>query len=103
MERMGSFIQQSIANISHKQMRECEHIIRCLLMRSDLCRLKWKPPEENSVDFRLELRFPKLPDTNQPDLMKMPMFLLYVWEGGSNYAFYDYLTVDDDEWEEYVV
>lgn len=62
--------------------------------------LKWKPPHENSVDFKLELRFPELKNTGQPDWTQMPFFLLYVWEGGKNYSFYDRLTVLEDEWEE---
>lgn len=61
--------------------------------------LKWKPPHENSVDFKLELRFPELRNTGQPDFTQMPMFLLYIWEGGRKYSFYDTLTVMEDEWE----
>jgi hypothetical protein len=31
-------------------------------------RLKWKPPHENSVDFKLELKSPEQGDFAQPDL-----------------------------------
>ena len=65
-------------------------------------RLKWKPPLENSVDFKLELKFPELGDSRQPDLHAKPYFPLYVWEGGNRYRFYDMLSVSDDEWEGYV-
>ena len=65
-------------------------------------RLKWKPPLENSVDFKLELKFPELGDSRQPDLHAKPYFPLYVWEGGNRYRFYDMLSVSDIEWEGYV-
>lgn len=31
----------------------------------------------------------------------MPLFLLYVWEGGRKYSYYDLLTVTEPEWEEW--
>ena len=65
--------------------------------------MKWKPPHENSVDFKLELKFPELGDSGQPDLHAKPYFPLYVWEGGGRYRFYDMLSVGNDEWERYVV
>ena len=62
-------------------------------------RLKWKSPHENSVDFKLELKFPELGDSGKPDLHAKPYFPLFVWEGGAKYRFYDLLSVGDDEWE----
>jgi mRNA guanylyltransferase len=67
-------------------------------------RLKWKPPSENSVDFKLVLRFPPLPETsNQPDLHAKPVFALHVWCGGegekATYEPWDTMHVSDDEWE----
>jgi mRNA guanylyltransferase len=59
--------------------------------------LKWKPPSENSIDFRIELRFPSGPDG--PDLFAKPVFLLNQWMGGSNYDFFDEMDVSDDEWD----
>lgn len=60
-------------------------------------RLKWK--EDNSLDFRLVIRFPALPsDPDQPDYCAKPIFLLHVWLGGNEYEEYDKLAVDDDEW-----
>ncbi|GJJ12571.1 hypothetical protein Clacol_006814 [Clathrus columnatus] len=71
--------------------------------------LKWKPPSENSIDFRLELRFPPLPsEPSQPNLHAKPQFILKAWTGGRDrgkgkqretYEYFDIMNVDDDEWE----
>jgi len=62
--------------------------------------LKWKPPSENSIDFKLVLRFPPLRDNpSQPDFHAKPVFLLHVWCGDTKYEQYDQMYVDDDEWE----
>jgi len=70
--------------------------------------MKWKPPSENSIDFKLVLRFP--PTRNQPDkpdFHAKPIFLLHVWCGDDRgipkYEQYDEMYVDDEEWEKYVV
>ncbi|KLT46503.1 putative mRNA guanylyltransferase [Cutaneotrichosporon oleaginosum] len=60
--------------------------------------LKWKPPSENSIDFRIELRFPPGPG-GDPDLYAKPVFLLNQWMGGSQYEFFDEMDVEDEEWE----
>ena len=70
-------------------------------------RLKWKPPSENSIDFKLVLRFPPLPgSSNQPDLHAKPIFALHVWCGGegakATYEPWDTMHVTDEEWERYV-
>ena len=67
--------------------------------------LKWKPPSENSIDFKLVLRFPPTKyDSTKPDFHAKPLFLLNVWCGGegakAKYEDYDDLYVTDDEWEE---
>jgi mRNA guanylyltransferase len=63
--------------------------------------LKWKPPSENSIDFRIELRFPALhPDSNEVDWTAKPVFILNMWGGGDQYEFFDEMEVDDDEWEQ---
>ena len=62
--------------------------------------LKWKPPSENSVDFRLELRFP--PSKANPetlDYYAKPVFVLLVWTGGNKYDYFDTMRVTDEEWE----
>lgn len=76
-------------------------------LTSNLNRLKWKPPSENSIDFKLVLRFPSLPGPlKQPDLHAKPVFALHVWCGGegskANYEPWDTMHVSDDEWERYV-
>lgn len=70
-------------------------------------RLKWKPPSENSIDFKLVLKFPPSPtNPSQPDLLAKPLFALYAWLGGegsrAEYEPYDVMHVTDDEWEQYV-
>jgi hypothetical protein len=63
-------------------------------------RLKWKPPSENSIDFKLVLRFPPSSERPQlPDLFAKPIFQLHVWCGGNKYELYDTMEVTDDEWE----
>ncbi|KAJ7343323.1 mRNA capping enzyme, catalytic domain-containing protein [Mycena albidolilacea] len=63
--------------------------------------LKWKPPSENSIDFKLVLRFPPLKDNpSQPDFHAKPVFLLHVWCGDTRYEQYDQLYMDDNEWEQ---
>lgn len=62
--------------------------------------LKWKPPSENSIDFKLILRFlPSRESPRDPDYYSKPIFELHVWGGGRNYEFYDVMHVTDDEWE----
>ena len=63
-------------------------------------RLKWKPPSENSIDFRIELRFPPSPlDPSRPDFHLKPTCLLYTWLGGEEYEFFDDMELEDEEWE----
>lgn len=67
-----------------------------LMIRS----LKWKPPSENSVDFKLELRFPASSTSSlEPDFTAKPAFFLHTWLGQEAYEYFDELDVDDDEWE----
>lgn len=73
--------------------------------------LKWKPPNQNSVDFLMGLEFPTAtdPETQEtyPDYESKPKFVLKVWHGGDNYALLSadggtntYMHVSDDEWEQ---
>ncbi|QRV85775.1 mRNA guanylyltransferase [Ceratobasidium sp. AG-Ba] len=62
--------------------------------------LKWKPPSENSIDFKLELRFPPLAGRpEEPDYTAKPLFQLLVWTGGQSYEHFDTMIVDDTQWE----
>nr|GAT53305.1 mRNA guanylyltransferase [Mycena chlorophos] len=62
--------------------------------------LKWKPPSENSIDFKLVLRFPPLKnDPSVPDFGAKPVFLLQAWSGSDRYEQYDSMYVEDAEWE----
>jgi mRNA guanylyltransferase len=64
--------------------------------------MKWKPPSENSIDFKLSLRFPPLPNSSTPDFRVKPIFVLKVWAKKTDeneYEFFDTMEVDDDEWE----
>lgn len=61
--------------------------------------LKWKPPSENSIDFKVELRFPPLPDSDEPDYSAKPEFLLNTWLGGDRYEFFDFMAMTDEEWQ----
>lgn len=64
------------------------------------CRFKWKPPSENSIDFKLVLRFPPSEsDPSQPDYHAKPIFALHVWTGANNYEPFDVMQVKDEEWE----
>lgn len=53
--------------------------------------LKWKPSEENTIDFKIKLEFPKYIDNDLPkhdpnreytNYDVKPKFKLYVWKGG---------------------
>jgi hypothetical protein len=77
------------------------------LLKIFVLRLKWKPPSENSIDFKLVLRFPPSQhDPSKPDFHAKPIFLLHTWTGGekaqAKYELYDELHVEDDEWERFV-
>lgn len=63
--------------------------------------LKWKPPSENSIDFRLELRFPPLPDDpEEADFYAKPLFVLMMNCGREGEQFFDTLEMSDEEWME---
>lgn len=63
--------------------------------------LKWKPPSENSIDFRLELRFPPLADDpTEADFYAKPLFVLMMNCGKDGEQFFDTLEMSDEEWRE---
>ncbi|KAG0344206.1 Dcp1p-Dcp2p decapping enzyme complex alpha subunit [Podila humilis] len=51
--------------------------------------LKWKPPSENTIDFRLTL---------EGSSSQKPTFVLHEWLGGQNYSRFGHLAVPDDLW-----
>ncbi|KAF9975355.1 Dcp1p-Dcp2p decapping enzyme complex alpha subunit [Actinomortierella ambigua] len=64
--------------------------------------LKWKPPSENSIDFKVALEFP--PNPHQPgtfDFSAKPRFMLGQWEGGNNYSPFGEMIVSDAQWEQW--
>ncbi|KAA8908348.1 mRNA capping enzyme, catalytic domain-containing protein [Sphaerosporella brunnea] len=78
--------------------------------------LKWKPAEENSVDFRLKLEFPTIsradlePESDEDDAESdtesvvvdynsKPTFNLSVYHGDSTYEKFGVMYVTDEEWE----
>lgn len=74
--------------------------------------LKWKPAKENSIDFRLNLRFPIYePDSddsddggndNEPrfDWDAMPEFGLSAFQGGRQYISFAKMYMTEKEWED---
>ncbi|ORX99934.1 putative mRNA capping enzyme alpha subunit [Basidiobolus meristosporus CBS 931.73] len=59
------------------------HIGTCSTM------LKWKPPNENSIDFKLVV---------ESQGKGKPNFNLHVWKGGREYDYFAQLGLTDDEW-----
>ncbi|KAK4689966.1 mRNA guanylyltransferase, partial [Tremellales sp. Uapishka_1] len=98
-----------IAEVLHKHIPQLQHghdglIFTCVESQyvpgTDENILKWKPPSENSIDFKLELRFPpSAHDPTQPDYYSKPQFLLNTWLGGQDYEYFDALDMEDEEWQ----
>ncbi|KAF3913650.1 hypothetical protein ABW21_db0206486 [Orbilia brochopaga] len=69
--------------------------------------LKWKPADENSVDFRMKLQFPELPPEEmdedetgpQYDWYAKPRISLSVNVGNGGYQPFAEMFIEDDEWE----
>lgn len=58
-----------------------------VLFTKDELLLKWKPSSENSVDFKMILKFDNDNDINKINFDKMPVLELYVWKGGEDKSF----------------
>lgn len=105
MEMMDLFTPVSAHRMSQAQTRTCESWCKLQVLGAQImCSLKWKPPSENSVDFKLVLRFPASSENpGSPDFYAKPIFELHVWTGDrggiSQYESYDTMQVEDDEWE----
>lgn len=73
--------------------------------------LKWKPPEENTIDFRLKLTFPLVePDEwerkegiTEPfidyDSVPKSELLIFLGDSGDKYELFDDLYLTEEEWE----
>ena len=63
--------------------------------------LKWKPPHENTIDFKLQIdRFPLLADAagEYEDWDAKPDIALLVHHGDRDYRYFAMLTLTDAEW-----
>lgn len=67
--------------------------------------LKWKSPHEITIDFKLQLRFPPDikadPSGATPDFYAKPLFQLFQHIRGNKYEPFDYLEMEDEEWEQW--
>lgn len=73
--------------------------------------LKWKPSEENTIDFKLHLDIPiytdedldeRDPYRSYPNYDVKPGFQLLVWDGQDRYSTFSELLVTDEEWDKLV-
>lgn len=96
-------------------MRKCNYTqlwySKCVLTSYSL---KWKPADENSVDFKLTLVFPHLVDNDSDedddqqveddeprlDYSAMPEFRLSVFEGNRQYTDWGAMYMTEEEWED---
>ncbi|CAG8453178.1 21122_t:CDS:10 [Dentiscutata erythropus] len=64
--------------------------------------LKWKPPNENSIDLQLRLEDGwKQGFHYQNNFNRPKRFLLYKWMQKDEHSYFDDLYVTDDEWDEW--
>lgn len=107
----------ALSKIFHEVLPRLKHVSDGLIFTSrwspykfgtDEKLLKWKPAEENTVDFMLILEFPQYtdPDLPEDDQDKTytaydwkPVCHLYIWEGGKEHSPYENLYITDEEWE----
>ncbi|ORZ22278.1 mRNA capping enzyme, catalytic domain-domain-containing protein [Absidia repens] len=61
--------------------------------------IKWKPANENSVDFKVRLQYePSRTIPGAIDATKKPTIDLLVWQGGTDYSYFTQLGITDEEW-----
>ncbi|KAG0266101.1 Dcp1p-Dcp2p decapping enzyme complex alpha subunit [Mortierella polycephala] len=77
--------------------REMLKIANPLFVQTQPFKLKWKPPSENTVDFKLVLEFPI--HNGVQDFTQKPQFILHEWAGGQQYTPFGHMVVDDALWE----
>jgi mRNA guanylyltransferase len=69
-------------------------------MQSMGVRLKWKPLNENSIDFKVALQFPGTSIPGVKDYTAKPRIDLLVWQGGNQYNVFAELGITDQEWND---
>ncbi|KAG1152965.1 hypothetical protein G6F37_000493 [Rhizopus arrhizus] len=62
--------------------------------------LKWKPLNENSIDFKVSLLFPGGSLPGMKNYTAKPRIDLLVWQGEKGYKFFDQLGITEEEWRE---
>ncbi|RCH86520.1 Dcp1p-Dcp2p decapping enzyme complex alpha subunit, partial [Rhizopus stolonifer] len=60
--------------------------------------LKWKPLNENSIDFKVALHFPGGSLPGVKDFLAKPRIELLVWQGDKEYRSFGELGITDEEW-----
>lgn len=70
------------------------------LIHYSLFRLKWKPLNENSIDFKASLLFPGGSLPGMKNYTAKPRIDLLVWQGEKGYKFFDELGITEEEWRE---
>ncbi|KAI7862330.1 mRNA-capping enzyme subunit alpha [Spinellus fusiger] len=60
--------------------------------------IKWKPANENSIDFKILLKFPGNSLPGVANYTAMPRISLMVWAGSTLYEYFDELGITEDEW-----
>jgi hypothetical protein len=113
MNLMGSFTRTLKTDMLLAQISLCKWFNAACNLSIHLniiSRLKWKAPSENSIDFKLELKFPSITGRpNDPDFAAKPVFKLLAYYGDDRttsgrregrYEYFDLMDVPDEEWEQ---
>ncbi|EGV64064.1 mRNA capping enzyme, alpha subunit [Yamadazyma tenuis ATCC 10573] len=76
---------------------------------TDTTLLKWKPAQENSIDYKMEILFnkyqdpdmdPRDPDSTYTDYDSNPDIInLHVWKGGRDYEQFARMYLEEKDWE----
>ncbi|KAG2223800.1 hypothetical protein INT45_001934 [Circinella minor] len=62
--------------------------------------IKWKPLNENSIDFKVKLMFPGSSIPGVPDFTAKPRVNLLVWQGDNRYEYFNELGITEMEWKQ---